>query len=39
MMAVREIRRGRADDIPALTDILWRGMHEDVVPRYSAQQC
>ncbi len=39
MTAVREIRRGRADDIPALIDILWRGVHEGAAPRYSAQQC
>lgn len=33
-----EIRRGKPGDIPALIEILWRGVHEGAAPRYSTQQ-
>lgn len=32
---MREIRRGRPDDLPALIDIFWRGVHEGAAPRYT----
>lgn len=38
MIGGREIRRGAAEDIPVLIEILWRGVHEGAAPRYSAQQ-
>ncbi|MEM7488117.1 MAG: GNAT family N-acetyltransferase [Pseudomonadota bacterium] len=33
-----EVRRGGPADIPDLTGILWRGIHEGAAPRYSAAQ-
>lgn len=35
---MREIRRGRPDDLPALIDIFWRGVHEGAAPRYTQAQ-
>ncbi|MGB3554654.1 MAG: GNAT family N-acetyltransferase [Jannaschia sp.] len=35
---MREVRRGIPEDIAALTDILWRGVHEGAAPRYTAEQ-
>lgn len=32
---MREIRRGRPSDLPALAEIFWRGVHEGAAPRYS----
>ncbi|MEO0859828.1 MAG: GNAT family N-acetyltransferase [Pseudomonadota bacterium] len=35
---MREVRRGMSADIPAVIEVVWRGVHEGAAPRYSAAQ-
>lgn len=35
---MREIRRGQSSDLPALTLIFWRGVHEGAAPHYTSSQ-
>lgn len=35
---MREIRRGRSADAPALVELFWRGVHEGAAPRYTEAQ-